>query len=197
MIGTGPQLAPAQSDSEIQRQMYDALLHETRVNVVYEPRSGNSPKEYELSPLGLGSRHCVLYFVGPLWEYDNVAQLALHRLSAAATTNVAAYRPPKFELADYIGDAKEFSYPTGQGKIELVVSMDENASLHLIERPLSPDQTTAVQADQRIHVAASVIDIEEMTWWLLGFGSALEVLGPPAVRARIAKTVQAATVFYD
>lgn len=192
VIGTGPQLAPAKIDDAIQRQIYDALLHETRVNIVYEPRSGDAPRNYEFSPLGLVSRHGVLYLVGPLWEYDNVVQLALHRIHAVENAEAPVHRPADFKLSDYVETEQGFSYPTGGGEIALVVHMDKAAAQHLIERPLSEDQQIEPLDNTAVRLSATVLDTDELTWWLLGFGSSVEVKEPHDVRERLRSVLETA-----
>ncbi|GAB3679002.1 helix-turn-helix transcriptional regulator [Salinisphaera aquimarina] len=196
VIGTGPQLAAPVIDSDIQRVMYNALLHERRVDIQYQPRTDSSTKEYQFSPLGLVSRQGVLYLVGPLWEYENVVQLALHRIKIADPIDASSHRPTGFDLASYVSHAREFSYPTGEGYIDMVIAMDERAALHLLERPLSPGQHAETQTDGRIRLAATVLDTDELTWWLLGFGAAAEVLAPRSLRDRVQAALETAISAY-
>jgi predicted DNA-binding transcriptional regulator YafY len=53
---------------------------------------------------------------------------------------------------------------------------------HLAERPLSADQTLKPTADGQVEARASVLNTQELRWWLLGFGDAVEVLGPAPLR---------------
>lgn len=185
VIGTGPQLAAPVIDSDIQRVMYDALLHERRVNIRYERRADSTVKEYEFSPLGLVSRQGVLYLVGPLWDYGNVVQLALHRVRTTEALETAVHRPTGFDIDAYVKHEKGFSYPVSTESINLVLSMDAEPAHHLIERPLSADQTCLSRDNGTIRISATVIESEALLWWILGFGDAMEVLEPAPLRARI------------
>ncbi|ROO23727.1 helix-turn-helix transcriptional regulator [Salinisphaera orenii] len=185
VLGTGPQLAAAEIDVDIQRAMYDALLHERRVEITYSPRHGGETKTYHFSPLGLVSREGVIYLVGPLWNYANVVQLALQRVRTLTPLGTDCHWPEGFDLDDYIGSEQGFSYPTGEGRIELVLEMDNDAALHLAERPLSTDQRITPAEEDRSRVSASVVDTDALTWWVLGFGSAVEVVQPKELRQRV------------
>ncbi|MES1936766.1 transcriptional regulator [Salinisphaera hydrothermalis C27AD] len=189
-IGSGPQLASPAIDTVIQRVMYTALLHEKRVTIQYVPRNEAGPKEYEFSPLGLVSREGVLYFVGPLWTYENVVQLALHRIQAVTPRDLSAHRPEGFDLDEYIEREKGFSYPTGAGTIALEIEMDHHVAQHLDERPLSRDQKIAGIPDGRVSVSASVTDTDDLIWWLLGLGDSIKVIKPTRLRDRIVEALQ-------
>jgi predicted DNA-binding transcriptional regulator YafY len=197
VIGIGPELAPASTDPSVQRTVYAALLEEKQVTVTYEPRGQARTRQYEFSPLALVSRQGVLYLVGPLWAYDNVVQLALHRIRSAKMTDTTIHRPAGFEIETYIRDAGGFSYPTGSGTIPLELSLDRTAAVHLAERPLSDDQTIEDLDANRVRLAATVLDTDELTWWLLGFGNAVEVTGPSSVRQRLAEALDAARAQYE
>ena len=67
---------------------------------------------------------------------------------------------------------------------------------HLAERRLSGGQRIARQADGRALVEASVADTQELRWWLLGFGSAVEVLSPPSLRDEFAAQARAMQTMY-
>lgn len=198
VIGHGPHLAAPTVDIDIQRAMYDALLHERRVALDYAPRSDETGriKHYEFSPLGLVSRDGMLYLVGPLWEYDNVVQLALHRVKTLRPLDTPAFRPPGFDLDQYIRTEGGFSYPTGEGTIELVLRTHEATAAHLAERPISDDQTIQAFSDGRHEIRATVLDTDELMWWLLGFGAGVEVVCPQHLQERIIAALQASLSRY-
>ncbi|WP_184999827.1 helix-turn-helix transcriptional regulator [Salinisphaera japonica] len=198
VIGHGPQLAAPTLDTDIQRTMYDALLHERRVTVDYAPRSDDAGriKQYEFSPLGLVSRDGMLYLVGPLWEYDNVVQLALHRVKTLEPVDKSVYRPADFNLDDYIHAEGGFNYPTGEGTVELVLHANEATGAHLAERPISDDQTITGRANS-VEIRASVLDTDALMWWLLGLGDGIEVLKPERLRRRIIDTLETTLAQYS
>lgn len=198
VIGQGPQLAAPTVDTAIQRTMYHALLHERRVAVDYAPRSDDAGriKHYEFSPLGLVSRDGMLYLVGPLWEYNNVVQLALHRVKTLEPKDLPVFRPAGFNLDDYIHAEGGFNYPTGQGTVELVLHACEATAAHLAERPISDDQTIT-SAPRGMEIRASVLDTDALMWWLLGLGNGIEVLKPERLRRRIIDTLETTLAQYS
>lgn len=103
-----------------------------------------------MNPLGLVVRGNLIYLVCTLWNYQDIRQLALHRVKSAVMTDVAATRPADFDLDRYI-EEQEFHYPVGQ-MIELKVKFDRRAAAHLFETPLSADQLIEDVDDVRVIV---------------------------------------------
>lgn len=51
--------------------------------------------------------------------------------------------------------------------------------------------------DGRVKVAATVRETLQLRWWLQGFGDAVEVLAPPALRQQQAETAHRLAVRYS
>lgn len=168
-------LAPA-IDQGVMDTVYQALLTERRFEARYRPRE-SAETTYEVNPLGLVLRDAVTYLVCTLWQYDDVLQLALHRMQAAEMLDKPASRPDGFDLDAYIA-AGHFASPYSGELIRLEVLFDADAAYHLRETRLSEDQALTDQPDGRVLVKATVPDTGELRWWLLGFGEAVEVVRP-------------------
>ncbi len=196
VLGVGPELRPANVDESVQRTMYDALLNEKRVEIVCAARGRESQKAYRFSPLALVSRQGMIYMVGPFWSYENVVQIALHRICAAENLDERVHVPKGFDIDRYISDQGEFSYPAGLGEIQVELLFDRAAAMHLAERPLGADQRIEAVDDDHVCLRATVLDTDELTWWLLGFNANAEVLKPAALRRRIGAMLREAAARY-
>ena len=84
--------------------------------------------------------------------------------------------PEHFDLDAYLR-AGGFEYPEGE-PIPLVALFQRGAARHLQETPLSDDQRIVDEDDWRVRLTATVNDTALLRWWLLGFGSGVEVLEP-------------------
>lgn len=160
----GPEIDPAILDT-----VYGALLADRRFRCTYRPRDADEDKDYEVNPLGLVVRDAVTYLACTLWDYDDIKQLALHRIRTAEKLDTPARRPPGFDLDAYIRRG-EFSMPFSNQLIRLEALFDADAARHLRETRLSEDQVLEDQPDGRVLVKATVQDTGELRWWLLGFG---------------------------
>jgi predicted DNA-binding transcriptional regulator YafY len=191
VIPRGPELRAPQVKPEVQQAVYQALLEERRLRVDYHPKGAGQFQSYEVNPLGLVVREGVLYLVSTLWDYDDIKQLACHRMSTATMLEKPVKRLKGFDLDRYIRGQGEFAYPTGKGKVRLGALFDEAAAEHLYERPLADDQVLKERRDGRVLLTATVLDTYELRWWLLGFGDQVEVVGPKGLRREFARISQA------
>lgn len=98
-------------------------------------------------------RDDVVYLVCTLWEFDDIKQLSLHRMSRAVLTGKAAKRPDGFDLDAYIRNA-HFDYPLGERALHLEALFEPATAQHLQETPLSADQTVTAWEDGRVLVTA-------------------------------------------
>jgi len=189
VIGRGPVLLPPETASGIHENVLQALLDNRRIEARYTPRGSGEERDYVINPLGAVFRHSVAYLVGTAYHYEDILQFALHRFSAVEVTGVKARRPRGFDLNDYIRQGG-FGYPSSDQPIKLKALFDAGIAHHLQETPLSADQQLTPRPDGGVELTASVLDTEELRWWLLGFGSGLEVKGPAKLRRRIAEAAR-------
>ena len=177
VIPAGQPLQPATADETALAVVYDALLRERRFYCRYRPRGADEVKEYEVSPLGLVSMDRQLYLVATLWDYVEPVLLRPHRMEAAQLLEKAAQAPDNFSLDDYIASG-ELQFANSERTLRLEALFSAAAGKHLLETPLSADQHVKEEKDGRLRVKATVQDTRQLRWWLLGFGSAVEVLAP-------------------
>lgn len=181
-------LAPAVAPG-VTELVYEALLQERRLRIQYRPqRMKGEAREYTVSPLGLVLRDQVYYIVATLFEYQDIMQLALHRIDEAALLSDSVKRPKGFSLKRYVQNG-EFDYPVGK-PVRLSAAFDADAAFHLHETPLSDDQRIVKLDDGRERVTATVKDTQQLRWWLLSFGAKVMVEKPTALRRELASMVK-------
>jgi predicted DNA-binding transcriptional regulator YafY len=184
-------LLPPPPNLQATRIVYQALLEGRRFTADYLARSSEDkvPKTYEINPLGLVARGNLIYLVCTLWKFEDVRQLAVHRLQRPALLEKRATRPATFNIDRYINEG-EFQYPVGP-EIQLKVKFNRDAALHLTETPLSEDQAVEECDPAHVIVTATVRDTAQLEWWLLGFAEYVTVLGPSGLRQRLRQRVSA------
>jgi len=180
VLHRGPKLKAPVINSNVQNQVYDALLRNRRIVITYQPRGKEDKKEYEINPLGLVLKDGIIYLVCSMWDYPDIRLLTLHRMLDAQVLDKPASRPDGFNLDEYIASG-ELDFAIG-GTIKLKALFNRGAAFHLDERPLSDDQTIVEQTDGRMLVTATMQDTSELHWWLLGFGDGVEIVAPKSLR---------------
>jgi len=185
ILPQGQELRSVQIDDGVQQQVYEGLLRNRKLLVNYKPRNEASSKEYALNPLGLVLKGGITYLVCSIKTYSDIRLLTLHRISKASVLDQPLSIPDGFDLDVYI-QSGEFGFRL-KGTIAFKALFSKAAALHLSERPLSDGQTMTAQDDGRVLITANIQDTSELHWWLLGFGSQVEVLQPKYIRNEIIK----------
>jgi len=209
--GTGPELrtwpqkvrvippglprVPPEVDPEVLEAVQTALLKERRVLVRYCRRGESAAREFDFSPLALVHRDAVAYLVGTAREYDDLLQLALHRLESAAVLDRPRRPRPGFDVDAYVRGGA-FDFPLGEGELRLEARFDARVAPGVIEAPISADQETEELPDGRLRLVATVPDTNQLRAWLRGFGAFVEVIAPAALRDELAATAAALAALY-
>lgn len=179
-------LLPPAIKPEVQRNAYEALLQDRRVEAVYLRRGDAVPVKYTLHPLAVVQRGAVTYLVATIFDYKDVHLFALHRFQDVSMLDELAHRPPGFDLGEYVASG---AFGFGDGKtIRLQVLFTRDAAEHLHETSLSADQILKPHDNEQMKLTATVADTPQLRWWLLGFGDAVEVIAPAALRSAMAST---------
>ncbi len=187
-------LLPPSINTNVQATVTNALLHDRQLQVRYRRKGEHEAWSYTLNPLGLVQRGPVSYLVATVGQYQDALLFALHRFERARMLDEPALRPAGFKLADHLATgALDF----GSGKeIRLEVEFSRATVEHLLETPLSKDQAVRAERHGRSRVTATVMDTPQLRWWLLAFGSDVEVIKPTVLRAWFAQQATASAAHY-
>ena len=187
----GHQLLPPEVPKDVSEVVYDALLNGRRFEADYRALEAEKVKRYAINPQGLVYRHGVLYLVATLWEYEDVRHLALHRMSNAKPMDAPAAPLQGFDFERYVREEKSFEYPVGKDiRLELIVA--RWLAQHLQECRLSTDQIVApLRAGEKFRVTATVMNTDQLFWWLRSLGTDVEILKPLVLRRKIAEQARA------
>lgn len=188
------QLLPPKVNDEVMVAVHEAIYRARQLEITYHPR-GSDKKTWSVHPLGLVARGVVTYVVCRIAQYEDVRSLPLHRILSAKVLDRKAVAPAGFRLADQV---KEVASGFDGGKlVRLVIKMDKWAAQHLDEAPLSTDQALEPSGDEEwVILKATVENTAQLRWWLLGYGSNVEVLAPKALRKTIKQDLEGALRSY-
>lgn len=166
VVSTSQPLLPPKINPGVFQQVTEALYSNYWLEVDYANASGKQIAG-RVMPLGLAQQGARLYLVCRFASYDNERSLALHRISSARSSEEAFDRPREFDLRRF-DDEGRFGFGSGK-RILLRFRIDREAGAHLLETPLSSDQTASIVGSQ-IEITATVVESEQLKWWLNGFG---------------------------
>lgn len=172
VVSTTQPLLPPKLNPGVFEQVSNALYNNRWLEVSYK-NAADKRTDSEVMPLGLAQQGPSLYLVCRFPGYDNERSLALHRVISARATTLGFERPKDFSLAKYDDDGR---FGFGEGKrVRLSFRIDRKAGQHLLETPLSADQTVTEVGDQ-LAISATVVESGQLKLWIAGFGKQIQVL---------------------
>ena len=166
VVSTTQPLLPPKINAGVFEEVSNALYGNRWLKLDYKNAAGKR-SNVEVMPLGLAQQGPRLYLVCRYRDYDNERSLALHRIVSAQASTFAFERPKEFDLQKYDDDGR-FGFGDGK-RIRLTFRIDKDAGLHLLESPLSADQT-AVEIGDQFEIQATVVESAQLKRWLRGFG---------------------------
>ena len=142
-------------------------------------------RRFQVHPLGLVAREGVHYLVGRVSGTPAPIQLALHRLSAAESTERPVRPPEGFDLDAYIASGA-FGYLVADDDEPLRAVVRGPLVGILPEQPLAADQTLQPLDDETWSLVAAVPHTQKLRAWILGYGSMITVQAPESLRRDLA-----------
>jgi predicted DNA-binding transcriptional regulator YafY len=156
-----PKIAPGVFEA-----VSDALYRECKLRIRYRNAQGQQ-QSATVWPLGLVQQGVRLYLVCRFEGYGNERILALPRILQADVSQESFPWPAGFDLEDYCSGG-DFGISRGR-KVRLRFCIDKVSGQHLLETPLSADQTARDLGDE-LEITASVVETELLHRWLRGWG---------------------------
>jgi predicted DNA-binding transcriptional regulator YafY len=190
---------PPSIDDGLLTDIQGALLKDQTIVVRYLAAKNTTAAEYLLMPLALVQRGHVLYVIAQdITKGATTAQIkrfAMHRFQTATRTYEQGFRPPNFNLQQYLQDgAMQF----GNGdKFELKAKVSEELAFILNESPMSDDMKIIQLEDGTYQLSATVNNGWQLNWWLRGQGANIEVLEPQELRARMRDNLRKTLAAYE
>lgn len=182
-------------DDTVLSHVHEALAKRRQLRATYRSKGTREGRRSVLHPLGLIVRGQVHYLACTFNGYQDVRQLALHRLSETEVGSGMSAVPDEFDLERFAGESGRYE---AEGQIELVAVFGSAAVEHLRETPLSVDQALRdIPGRDAVEVTATVTLDQPLRWWLRAFGSQVQVLAPASLRAEMRADAEAGARMYQ
>jgi len=166
-------------NEDIREQIYDAVLKENHINLIYEKKRGLPVNEYSLNPHGLIVRDYIHYLVATKEESPDKFQLFKLSKMKSVIDSFKPFQKTNSDLSAYFkSNPSGFNLTEKPQKIKLNVG---GALANLLsENQLSEDQTFSwVDDDMRwAEVSATVYISYDLIHLLIGYGKWAKVKGP-------------------
>lgn len=186
---------PAPERLGVERAVIDGFVQHREIEVRYVDAKGNETKRdlrpYFIEPAA-ESRH--IYVFANDFVSREVRSFRLDRIRTARVLPTTFKVPDDFDIDDALGAA--WSIWQGAGGDRVVLRFPEAVRQWVDETPWPARAQRSNINGGGIEVRLDVASEVEMRPWLMRWGSNVEVLEPPSLRAHMAETLAAAAALY-
>ncbi len=169
-------------DEEVEAEIYDALFNGNQLTVKYLKRGKEKPEERIVNPLGIVLQGVVHRLICTMEDSPEIPRhLPIHRFKSAQWNGEKLNNPKGFNIDEFI-KSQNIGYLVSLKPINLEAKFNFMTGFHLTETPVTKDQKLNQLKDGSYLLKAKLPDTSQLRWWLLGFGSGVEVLKPLKLR---------------
>jgi len=170
-------------------QLSEATARRARVEISYKALSTGEETKRVVDPYQVWAMNGSFYLIGHCHLREEVRTFAMDRITSLAVLKETFAMPEDFSLDEYLKTA----FRVMTGKPETVsVWFRKSAAQVVKERMWHPTQEIREQEDGSLVITLEVPINYEIVSWILGFGSAAEVLSPASLKERIVRELDAA-----
>ena len=169
--------------------LLDAVMACREVSFEYHKLNGTKPEQRTVHPYHVGQIEHGWYLLAHDPGRKGMRTFALQRITNLSVLKSKFERNPRFNARDHLGGGfGVWSYAGDQNdKYEVHIRFEDYAA-----RVVSERQWHSTQAIRKLKPDGSVIEfqadlsgLEEITRWILSWGSKAKVLGPPELKKRV------------
>ena len=196
VISRSLSLTPPKIKAGVLEAVYNALLSERQLRIVYGARIDQKSKTYDVNPIGLVLVDTVCYLVATIGRYTDVRHLAMHRIKDTELLDERCLNTAKVDLDHHIASGA-FSLKISDRPIKIRFKMVKQWAFHLIETPIAEDQQYRELDENWVEFSASMNDSQQLRWWVRAFGPDIVILEPKSLRAAIKKEIETSREAYS
>ncbi len=135
------------------------------------------------------------YVIGRSTMHREVRTFNLGRVLAADLLDRTYTIPPRFSLERYLGNAWHLIREPGKSQ-QVVVRFQKMVAQNVAEVRWHKTQKVTWNDDETMDFSVTVDGLNEISWWILGYGDQAEVLRPGKLRMLIAERLRGMTETY-
>lgn len=177
------QLAAARAERRVVRIDYDSLTEWEKISTKLRP--------YQL----LFSRHS-WYVIGRSSLHAEIRTFNVGRIVALEKLDTKYTLPRRFQLDRYLGNAWNMIPAPGKD-YQVVVRFEPLVARNVAEVAWHKTQRLKFLEDGSLEFRANVSGLNEIVWWILGYGDQAEVLQPAKLRRLVAQRAENLVGLYN
>jgi len=178
---------------EVIKALSEATAERRRVEISYQAVSTGRETKRKVDPYQVWVMNGGFYLIGFCHLRNAVRTFAMDRIKRLLVLDEPFHLPKNFNLENYLQTA----FHVMRGDPESIKIRFSPGAAHVVrERIWHPTQELRELGDGGVEISLTVPINYEIVSWILGFGSAAEVIQPGSLRKRISEELQSAAAKY-
>ncbi len=173
------------AEQHVYERLVHSLQHGRCVRISYQGMSDKTPFRTKLSPYRLFFSRRAWYVIGRSSSHRALRTFHLGRIKDIEILEDVSHIPPRFSLDRKLGNA--WHMIRGKPQMNVCVRFEPLVAGNVAEVLWHKTQRCERLPDGRLEFHATVDGMDEIVWWILGYGDQAEVLAPPELRQRVAE----------
>lgn len=185
-IGLGPHKNYQQYKSTV--DLITQAIDKTRTaQIRYFSASRTTTTRREVDPYRLWYAAGGLYLIAYCHLRKDVRLFAVERIRSITLTDHPYQMPLGFDVEEYVQDA--LMVMRGR-RIDVELLFSKSAAAWVKDKLWHQSQETTLLKDGRLRMILKVADTDELTGWILSFGSQVRVIRPDGLRQKVKEEAQ-------
>jgi len=180
------------ADVHLFEQLSHAVFKQLEVRFEYKKPEGARYEQRYVQPYHLGCVENLWYLFAFDLDRQQLRTFALPRIRALRVSKTQFRRPLDFSIGKFLGESFGVFAKPSKTKHTILITFDAFAAPRIEERHWHPSQKIKQLRNGGIELSLTLGNLEEIERWILSWGTHAQVLAPPELKERIART--AATV---
>ncbi|MCA9088966.1 MAG: transcriptional regulator [Planctomycetaceae bacterium] len=189
----------AQPELQGQRRHYEhalqAIERHQKMRLCYGSLAERKEIRTLVSPYRLVFMRRCWYIIGRSSLHRAVRTFHLGRIVESELTDDLYEIPPRFSLKRYLGNAWHLICNRSQ-RCDVVIRFQPLVATNVSEVSWHATQLLRWNADGTMDFMVTVDGLQEIVWWVLGYGDQAEVLQPPELRSMLQHHVERMAMTY-
>jgi len=177
------------------RKVQDAIHHSRPLDVVYISFHDEGQIRTRIEPYWLMFNERAWYVIGKSSRHRSVRTFKLGRLKHLEPTAGRFQRPKGLTLEKHLGNA--WRMMRGDTTYSVHLKFSPLVGPNVAEINWHKTQALSWDNDGAVHFRVSVDGLDEIIWWVLGYGPEVEVLAPEELTTRVADAARRMLDLYE
>ena len=190
-----PPTNPLEGRKPIYEQLLDAIVSRRNVRICYDSLQEQKKIITRLSPYRMFFSRRSWYVVGRSSLHRSKRTFHLGRILDIKTLDDHFQIPRGFSIERYLGNAWHMIPEKGHDS-EVVVRFGKLVAQNVAEVHWHKTQRLAWRDDGSLDYRVTVSGLNEISWWILGYGDQAEAIEPPELRRMVAERAKRMAAIY-